>query len=134
LAKGPEYSVGKRLAADPEIGEGVAQNIGDRCANRFVFTVKAKPRQRPSFAKFDHVVMHELSGGGANAVHPYRLALESLDSIAVFSAVKPSEQIVPRFAWARLRDADEPIGAQRYVQGGPAEPRHCAAVGASEVL
>jgi hypothetical protein len=59
--------------------------------------------------------MLELSGGDANAVHPYHPALESLDFIAVFSAVKPSDQAVPRFAWARLRDADEPIGAQGYV-------------------
>jgi hypothetical protein len=61
--------------------------------------------------------MLELSGGDANAVHPYQPVLESLDFIAVFSAVKPSDQVVPRFAWARLREADEPIGAQRYVQG-----------------
>jgi hypothetical protein len=59
--------------------------------------------------------MLELLGGDANAFHPYRPALESLDFIAVFSAVKPSDQVVPRFAWARLRDVDEPIGAQGYV-------------------
>jgi hypothetical protein len=59
--------------------------------------------------------MPELSGGDANAVHPYRPVLESLDFIAVFSAVKPSDQVVLGFAWARLRDAYESIGAQGYV-------------------
>ena len=60
--------------------------------------------------------MLERSGGDVDAVHPYRPALESLDFIAIVSAVKPSDQVVPRFAWVCLRDANEPIRAQGYVQ------------------
>jgi hypothetical protein len=60
--------------------------------------------------------MFKLSGGDANAVHPYWPPLESLDFITVFGAVKPSDKVVSRFAGACLRDADEQIGAQGYVQ------------------
>ena len=56
--------------------------------------------------------MLELLGGDANAVHPHRPALESLDFIGVFSTVKACDQVVPWLVRARFRDAEEPVGPQ----------------------
>ena len=99
-----------------------------------VIAVKAKTGQRPGFAELYHVVMLELLGGDTNAVHPYRSVLGSLDFIAVFSTVKTCDQVVPWFARARFRDAEEQVGRQGYIQGRTAEPYHRAPEGAGQVL
>jgi hypothetical protein len=123
-----------RLAADTEIDEAVAQYLGNHFSNRLILAVKAKTGQRPGFTELYHVAMLELSGGNANTVHPYRPALESLDFISVFSAVKTCDQVVPWFVRARFRDAEEPVGPQGYIQVRTAEPCHRAPAEAGQVL
>ena len=63
-----------------------------------------------------------------------RPALESLNFIGVFSAVKTCDQVVAWFVRARFRDAEEPVGLQGYIQGRAAEPCHRAPAEAGQVL
>jgi hypothetical protein len=61
---------GKRLAANPQIGNAVAHDIRNCLAHRNAVAIQLEMRQWPGFAELDYVVILQPSCINANAIHP----------------------------------------------------------------